>query len=136
MNGATQRAIGSPNILVGIFSQLSPGWNEFEDPDNADHEEEYEYRASLRGALAACARVCRAFSGPALDAQWRVLDDVLVLVKLLPHTLTDPGDVSEPEFDEDANPAQLDMLVSPLSLRLRSAVNLMAGMKPFIGAFT
>lgn len=101
-------------MLAEVFSQLSPGWNKFEDPDNADYEEECEYRASLRGALSACARVCRAFSGPALDAQWRVLDDVLVLIKLLPHTLTDPCDDSQTEFEGDANPAQLDILVSPV----------------------
>lgn len=111
MTNAVQRAISSPAILVQIFSQLSPGWNEFEDPDNADYEEERENRASLRSALAACARVCGKFSGPALDAQWRVLDDLIVLLKLLPHTLTNPDDESAPELDKYENTAQLDILV-------------------------
>ena len=111
MTNAVQRAISSPAILVQIFSQLSPGWNEFEDPDNADYEEERENRASLRSALAACARVCRKFSGPALDAQWRVLDDLIVLLKLLPYTLTNPDDESAPELDKYENTAQLDILV-------------------------
>ncbi|KAI1785281.1 hypothetical protein LXA43DRAFT_147578 [Ganoderma leucocontextum] len=105
MTGAIQRAIASPAIVAQILSQLSPGWNEADDPDDADYEDERENRASLRSALAACARVCRAFSCPALDAQWRVLDDVVILLKILPHTLSDPG-----KYSEDMNRAQLDIL--------------------------
>ncbi|PIL32779.1 hypothetical protein GSI_04896 [Ganoderma sinense ZZ0214-1] len=110
MTSAILRAIASPAVLAQIFSQLSPGSNEFEDPDNADYEEERENRSSLRSALAACARVCRAFSGPALDAQWKVLDDVVALLKILPHTLTDPDDDSGPEIDKDTNTYHLNVL--------------------------
>ena len=116
---AVQRAIASPAIIAHIFSQLSPGWTRVKDPDDADYEDEdedeRENRAVLRTTLAACARVCRAFSGPALDAQWRVLDDVVALLKILPHTLRRPDDAGGSEDSMNMNSAQLDVLVSPIS---------------------
>ncbi|KAM5545004.1 hypothetical protein V8D89_001115 [Ganoderma adspersum] len=111
-----QRAIASPAIMAHILSQLSPRWTRVNDPDHANYEDKGEHgheredRVVLRTTLAACARVCRAFSGPALDAQWRVLDDVVVLLKVLPHTLTHPGDALGSEDGTDMNSARLDVL--------------------------
>ncbi|PIL32751.1 hypothetical protein GSI_04866 [Ganoderma sinense ZZ0214-1] len=105
--------------MAHILSQLSPEWIKVRDPDNADREDEDEDergdRAVLRSTLAACARVCRAFSGPALDAQWRVLDDVVVLLKILPHTMTHPDDAPGSEGGTDMKSARLDVLaLSPV----------------------
>ncbi len=114
---AVQRVVASPAIMAQIFAQLSPGWNHVKDPNNADYEDgdedECEDRASCRSALAGCARVCRAFSSPALDVQWRVLDDVVALLKILPHTVSRPRDQPGSEDGEDMDPARLDVLVSP-----------------------
>ncbi|KAI0644928.1 hypothetical protein C8Q79DRAFT_1071946 [Trametes meyenii] len=41
-------------------------------------------RSEWRTTLAACARVCRAFSHHALDALWSALDDIKPLLELLP----------------------------------------------------
>ncbi|KAI1785849.1 hypothetical protein LXA43DRAFT_1099795 [Ganoderma leucocontextum] len=111
MPSAVQRAIASPAILAQILAQLSPGWNSVKDPDNTDDEDGREDRASLRSALAACTRVCRSFSGPALDTQWRVLDDVAVLLRILPHTVSHPGNDSGSEDGLDMNPARLNVLM-------------------------
>ena len=118
MLNAVERVIASPAIMAQIFAQLSSRWSNVNDPnkDSAIHKDEdegeREERASCRSTLAACARVCRAFSDPALDAQWRVLDNVVVLLKILPHTVSRPGCGSGPDGGQDTNLARLDVLVS------------------------
>ena len=118
MPNAVERAITSPAIMAQIFAQLSPGWSSVKDLNNESVNAEDEDgdgradRASCRSTLAACARVCRGFSDPALDARWRVLDDVVVLLKILPHTASRPGGGSGPDGGQDTNPARPDALVS------------------------
>ena len=77
---ATQHALRCQDILTEIFKHLSPGWlNEWKrDPQYAQDQK------TQRQALASAARVCRAFSGPALDVLWRVLDDVQPVLWLFP----------------------------------------------------
>ena len=69
------------DIVVEIFEEMSPFWIE----DYPHHTEtDVQRQKSWRRSLASCACVCRAFSGPALDVLWRVLDDVDVALQVLP----------------------------------------------------
>ena len=80
MADATQHALRCQDILTEIFKHLSPGWlDEWKrDPQCAQDQK------TQRQALASAARVCRAFSDPALDVLWRALDDVQPVLWLFP----------------------------------------------------
>ncbi|RPD57366.1 hypothetical protein L226DRAFT_573404 [Lentinus tigrinus ALCF2SS1-7] len=71
------------DLLDEIFFHLTPGWDGGDEDDpNWDPSD----RKLLRSTLAAAARVSRAFSKHALDGLWRVLEDIVPLLRILPCT--------------------------------------------------
>ncbi|OBZ70567.1 hypothetical protein A0H81_09446 [Grifola frondosa] len=69
-------ALSNYDILLNIFEQFRLRGNS---------------SATSRHTLAACARVCKTFSDPALSILWRRIDSLLVLLKLLEPTLRRVG---------------------------------------------
>ena len=84
---STHTALFCHDILVEILACLSPGWFPWIRSDSDSHkseiEEDFKARKVLRAALASCARMCRAFSDPALAELWRILDHHVLLLCLL-----------------------------------------------------
>ena len=76
---AAQKALLCQEILSEIFEHLYPG---SPNPD-AFPRERAERRVRQR-TLARLARVCHAFSVPALNVLWRVVDDLVALMSILP----------------------------------------------------
>ncbi|KAI0352051.1 hypothetical protein OH77DRAFT_832351 [Trametes cingulata] len=77
---AAARALACEDILVDVFENLAPGSKlPVEAPSLL-----VAARKRRQKTLARCARVCRAFSGPALQVLWRVIDDVMHLFRILP----------------------------------------------------
>ncbi|RDX40421.1 hypothetical protein OH76DRAFT_1562135 [Lentinus brumalis] len=85
------------DVLDEVFSHLTPEWIEVvspawdEDPDPDTEDPDYDPSAEadrklLRSTLATAALVCRIFSEKALAALWRVLDNIVPLLRLLPGT--------------------------------------------------
>ena len=66
-------------VLFEIFEWLDPG---SVDPD-ARPRERVERRRRQR-ALARLARTCQVFTDPALNVLWRVVDDLVTTLSLLP----------------------------------------------------
>ena len=60
------RALRCRDILTEIFEVLAPQWLDIGLP-SPDFEQERERRKNCRRTLSSCARVCHAFSEPALD---------------------------------------------------------------------
>ena len=81
---AMQQVIQCTDILVHIFEHMTPPWL---DQDAVDYYETKTERILVRQTLAAAARVSQAFSDPALDVLWSVLDDCDTLLRLLPVTV-------------------------------------------------
>ncbi|KAI0330451.1 hypothetical protein GY45DRAFT_1323794 [Cubamyces sp. BRFM 1775] len=79
---ASSFALGSPEILAEIFSFLAPG-----PPDEEALYAVKRARKELQATLARAARVCRAFSVPALSALWRVTDSIVLLLSVLPSVI-------------------------------------------------
>ncbi|KAI0366741.1 hypothetical protein BV20DRAFT_971472 [Pilatotrama ljubarskyi] len=79
-SAAASRALLCPEILVEIFDYLTPGRPLDE---NALPKDRVRRREAQR-TLARAARVCHAFSGPALSVLWRVTDGLVSLLSILP----------------------------------------------------
>ncbi|KAI0352060.1 hypothetical protein OH77DRAFT_1409962 [Trametes cingulata] len=77
---ASARALLCPEILVEIFDYLTPG----RPLDENALPRERIRRREAQQTLARAARVCHAFSGPALNVLWRVTDGLVSLLSVLP----------------------------------------------------
>ncbi|KAI0800334.1 hypothetical protein C8Q74DRAFT_1214309 [Fomes fomentarius] len=75
----THKVLLCDELLRAIFRQMSTGMVH---PD--DKPEDVQERIELRRTLAHAARVCQAFSEPALNALWCALDNLVPLLRLLP----------------------------------------------------
>ncbi|KAI1788328.1 hypothetical protein LXA43DRAFT_925115 [Ganoderma leucocontextum] len=73
------KALLCQEILLEIFEYLSPG-----SPDTRAFPRQKAGRREAQRSLARLARVCRAFSAPALNVLWRVTDDLIHLLSILP----------------------------------------------------
>lgn len=78
-SSAACKALRCQEILVEIFDYLSPGR-----PDEDALPKERLHRREAQKALARAARVCHAFSVPALNVLWRVTDSLTALLSVLP----------------------------------------------------
>ena len=82
------RVLFCEEILVEVLDYLSPSdfrwdhWQRFS--YTSDYQEGIRARRALQRALASCAQTCRAFSDLALTRLWRVLDNPVFLLKILP----------------------------------------------------
>ncbi|KAI0710302.1 hypothetical protein C8T65DRAFT_648496, partial [Cerioporus squamosus] len=76
---AVHQVLYTQELLEAIFSQLSTGMVHPEDTP-----EDVKERAEVRCTLARAARVCHAFSEPALDVLWCALDNIIPLLRLIP----------------------------------------------------
>ncbi|KAI0366736.1 hypothetical protein BV20DRAFT_951577 [Pilatotrama ljubarskyi] len=102
---AASRALQFPEILSSICLQLAPGRLK-----NKAHRRQRVERMLKQKTLARLARVCRAFSEPALDMLWQLLDNISHLLSVLPPFIDGgrPGggkrvyvlsrDISDPEW--------------------------------------
>ncbi|KAH9856728.1 hypothetical protein C2E23DRAFT_453452 [Lenzites betulinus] len=98
---AAFQVLQSPEVLKEICLQLAPG--------ELDTEAPYKLRTRRwlrRKTLAHLARVCRAFSDPALDVLWEVVEDVMPILSILPpfefladETYALSRDLTQPEWD-------------------------------------
>ncbi len=79
---ATSKALACRLILDAIFEVLSPG--QIEQHDFASYSEAGVHRRLAQRTLARAARVCHAFEVPALNVLWRVVDDIVDLLSILP----------------------------------------------------
>ncbi|TFK87401.1 hypothetical protein K466DRAFT_113048 [Polyporus arcularius HHB13444] len=79
---ATLKALTCREILEAIFEVFSPG--RVQQHDFALHSEAGVQRRLAQRTLARAARVCRAFEDPALNVLWRVVDDIVDLLRILP----------------------------------------------------
>lgn len=81
---ASDRMLSIPHLWEEVFIHLAPqtccnrGANQISASNSS-----YAAKEGQR-ALARSARVCKAFAEPALDVLWRELDDLLVLLRILP----------------------------------------------------
>ena len=73
------KALLCQEILLEIFEYLSPG-----SPDALAFPKDRASRREAQRSLARLARVCSAFSAPALNVLWRVTDDLIHLLAILP----------------------------------------------------
>ena len=74
---ATHRAVACPDIVLDIIEQVSPPWSSTESLDGA-----WEVQCDRRNSLAAMARACKAFNGPATKSLWSRLDSFIPLMNL------------------------------------------------------
>ncbi|KAI0629723.1 hypothetical protein C8Q77DRAFT_304779 [Trametes polyzona] len=79
---AATKALLCLDIMTEIFQYFSPG------PPIVNRDAaalpQRRRRHGCQKSLASCARVCHAFSGPALDVLWRVVDHLSHLLSVLP----------------------------------------------------
>ena len=80
MNGAGGHLFLRRDVADAVFAHLSPGPYPHEDVLPWERAE----RRRAQKTLARAARVCRALSEPALDVLWRVVDDIVHLLSVLP----------------------------------------------------
>ena len=78
---ATSKALACHEILEEILGKLAPGRLPMHDQQLP---EDFVKRRLSQRTLARAALVCRAFEEPALNVLWRVLDDILHLIRILP----------------------------------------------------
>ena len=97
---AMQQVIQCTDILVHIFEHIAPPWL---DQDADDYYETKTERILVRKTLAAAARVSQAFSNPALDVLWSVLDHCDTLLRLLPVMVTT-------EVRDDGSEGRIEMV--------------------------
>lgn len=76
---AIHQVLRTPGILSEICLHLAPGG-----PTELEPYVEVRKRKIHRTTLARLAQVCRAFCAPALDVLWRILEDVLPVLRVLP----------------------------------------------------
>ncbi|KAI0359194.1 hypothetical protein OH77DRAFT_1010339 [Trametes cingulata] len=76
---AVARALACEDILVDVFENLAPGSKLPRASQLLVAARKKRQKTLARGAC-----VCRAFSGPALQVLWRVIDDVKHLFRILP----------------------------------------------------
>lgn len=67
-------------IAAAVFECLSPGPRLMDD----DPRPNKRRRKTAQRTLASAARVCHAFSSPALDVLWRIVDDIVHLLEIFP----------------------------------------------------
>lgn len=79
MSSQAQKALLCQEIVSEIFEYLSPG-----SPEVEAFPRQKTARREAQRSLARLARVCRAFSAPALNVLWRVTDDLIYLLSILP----------------------------------------------------
>ncbi|RPD52326.1 hypothetical protein L227DRAFT_582132 [Lentinus tigrinus ALCF2SS1-6] len=100
---ATLQALSCDEIIEEILEKLAPGRL----PRDVDEQyclpEDRAQRRLAQRTLARAARVCRAFEGPALNVLWRVVDDILHLLGVLPgysgvYPYTFTRDITEQEW--------------------------------------
>ncbi|EIW53996.1 uncharacterized protein TRAVEDRAFT_74308 [Trametes versicolor FP-101664 SS1] len=86
---ASDRMLSIPHLWEEVFIHLAPqtccnpGANQISGREKPPSNSSYAAKEGQR-ALARSARVCKAFAEPALDVLWRELDDLLVLLRILP----------------------------------------------------
>ena len=97
---AMQQVVQCTDILVHIFEHIAPTWL---DQDADDYYEMKTERILVRKTLAAAARVSQAFSKPALDVLWSVLDHCDTLLLLLPVIVTT-------EVRDDGSEGRIEMV--------------------------
>ncbi|KAI0657727.1 hypothetical protein C8Q70DRAFT_1000386 [Cubamyces menziesii] len=89
-------------LATEIFSHLAPG------PLSKQDTIQYRWlRNDRQRALSRAARMCRAWSEPALDALWRVVDDVHDLLRVLP-CIDNAGGIIN--LQRDPTPAEWERL--------------------------
>ncbi|KAI0794217.1 hypothetical protein C8Q74DRAFT_1247385 [Fomes fomentarius] len=77
---SAQSAMSCYEIAAAVFECLSPGPRLTDD----DPRPNKRRRKIAQWTLASAARVCHAFSSPALDVLWRILDDIVHLLEIFP----------------------------------------------------
>lgn len=98
------RAIECSDIMDQIFSHFAPILS-------PEYPQDDKFNAQTRGTLAKCATASRAFSDRALNVLWGTLDDIVLLLKVLPHYMR-------------GGPGSSDgLLVRPIFIRLFSRSN-------------
>ncbi|KZT05078.1 uncharacterized protein LAESUDRAFT_241018 [Laetiporus sulphureus 93-53] len=83
-------ALQNPDVVREILQQLSP----------LDNNCSYDRLREIRMGLAACARVCRMFSEPALDFLWWKLGDITPALRLLPSIRVDEDNQTTSRISE------------------------------------
>lgn len=86
---ATHRMLQIPHLLEEVFNHLAPETRRDScvghvSGSRASSSNSRRTEKDGHCALARSARVCKVFADPALDVLWRELDDLLVLLRILP----------------------------------------------------